>query len=194
LLLDLFLIVACAQAPRDDITYSAEQIIPLLRRYDLDGSAKLVNKTNISSKEVKIDLGASLWQEFPFTRLMVADHYLALWSSKDEAWFTYFPFELPSVNKLTAARTLHELVELLAPAGNPDNLKLRYLMQIPVVMESLEHEKGAFGTQLRAAYLFNDRLVWIWCGIKYSKSDTPRSLHTPFLESAVSISISPKFK
>ena len=92
LLLGLLLpAITLGQTPEAVPTFTAEQIIPLLKRYDLEGVGKLVGKGElISGKEVNIDLGYDFMKRLPFTRMFVADDCLRL-RATDRLLFTYCP-------------------------------------------------------------------------------------------------------
>jgi len=183
-----------AQSPNAAPIFTSEQLIPLLKRYDLVGLAKLVGKKDtISAKEVEIYLGDDGWDKLPFTRMWVADDHVDF-KTTDKHSFTYCPFPPPTLEELLKARSLSEMVNLLVPARQPGSEGLRTPLGLPITMQELERVKRSFLVGLRTAYLSGERLIWIRCLIRYSGSEAPRNMDTPFLSSSISVSASPTFK
>lgn len=186
--------ITLGQTPEAVPTFTAEQILPLLKRYDLDGLGKLIGKGElISGKEVNIDLVYDFLERLPFTRMFVADDCVRL-RATDQLLYTYCPFPPPTLEKLVAAQSLHEIMNLLVPADQAGSKELRTELDLPIILQDLEKAKESFKVGLRAAYFQDDRLIWIQCMIQYSESDVAKNMLTPFRGSSVSISASPKFK
>ena len=194
LLAVLFPALVHGQPPGTAPAFTSEQVIPLLKHYDLKGLAKLVGKKeNISGKEVDIDFTYVFLERLPFTRMSVADDGVAF-QATDKSWFMYCAFAPPSLEKLVAARTLHEIMNLLVPEGKPGGEDVRTDLGLSIVKQDLEKLKDPFVRDMRTAYLMDDRLIWIRCTIWYSGSDVPRDMSTPFLGSSITVSASPRFK
>ncbi len=185
---------ACAQPSAKEPDYTAAQILPLLRRHDLAGLTQLVHKpSNVGYKQVKIDLGPNIADNMPFTLLDVdTDH--VIFRTADRMPFVFCPVEPPTLEKLSTARTLHELLGLLAPAGKTAPAIRRVALDLPGMLDTLAKDAKSCFIDFRTAYLLHDRLVWICCQLEYSASDNPRSINTPFKASAVTLSISPKLE
>ena len=187
----LILGVVFSETASKSPSYTAEQLLPLLERYDLGGLAKLINKSSsMGAKEVEINFGHDFRQPIPFTILRVEDTRLLL-QTKDKEWYIFSPSKPPSIERLVGAKTMSELVKLLAPRGNPGDIVQNERL---MVLSDIEKERGSFTVVLQSAYLVQGRLVWTSCIVEYSPSETPRTLLTPFSDLWVTTSASSNLK
>lgn len=196
LLLACLLITATrlpGQAPAPTV-YTGAQILPFLRLYDLQGLGDFIQKSDsVSSKEVAISFDEDAWNHVPFKKLLVADDYAAL-KTADDTFYALCPFLPPTLEKLSEARSYQEVLQTLLPPSRSGNEAFFSIMDVPTSTQSLEESNDSYDLRLRAAYLQQDRIVWIECLMTYKESQAARSTATPFLESVIQIHISPKYK
>jgi len=192
LIFGYFSIIVCAQTGDDRLTYTAKDILPHLQPYKLDALAKAVHKRDdLSAKEVKISLG-NAWDILPFVRFRVEDQYV-LFQSSDEHWFVFCPCEPPMMEQLSKARTLDEVMEMLAPAAKTSPSIRKFAMDAGTMLDNL-NSKLSYSCDFHTAYLVRGRLMWIRCTLYYPENDKPKTRDTPFSDSYIIISLSPVVK
>lgn len=181
------------QAPGPTV-YTGAQILPFLRLYDLKGLGDLIHKEDsVGNKEVAISLDEDAWNQVPFKKIHVADDYAAL-KTADDTYYPLCPFLPPTLEKLAEARSYQEVLQTLVPPSRSGNEAYLPIMDVPVSVQTLEESHISFDLHLRAAYLQQDRIVWIECTMTYKASQVARSQSTPFYESVIQIHVSPKYK
>ena len=184
-----FPILACAQAGGDDRTYKAKDILPYLQPYDLGGLAKGVHPADeLRTTGVKISFG-SKWEPLPFTHFRVTINDVSFRFS-DGRWFVFCPSEPPTMEQLSKARTLNEVMEMLAPAAKTSPHIRKFAMDVGTMTDNL-NSKLSYRCDFHTAYLVRDRLMWITCTLYYSESDQPKTADTPIADSNIVISLSP---
>jgi hypothetical protein len=147
----------------------------------------------VSSKEVAISLDDDAWNQVPFKKMSVAGDYAAL-KTADDIYYALCPFLLPTLEKLAEARSYQEVLQTLVPPSRSGYEAFFPIMDVPVSVQTLEESNDSFDLKLRAAYLQQDRIVWIECTMTYKESQVARSQSTPFAESVIQIHVSPKYK
>lgn len=183
-----------AQKTMNTEPITAAQLMPLLRLYDLAGIATLAKKpSHLSGVERPIDLNQVWVGGLPFDRISVDNKSVSLKTS-DNSYYVVCPFPPPTLTQLASARTFHECVEAMIPATRSEFEELRMKMEVPSSEQTLLEMRDGFNLELRAAYIHDDRLVWIKCTLSYPSSTQPRSIHSPFDESAINVSASPKYR
>lgn len=191
----MLLAITClpGQTPGPKV-YTGAQILPFLRLYDLQGLGDFIQKeSSVNYKEVAVSFDQDAWSQVPFKKLHVADDYAAL-KTADDTSYPLFPFQPPTLEKLAEARTYQEVLQTLLPPSRSGNEAFFSIMDVPTSTQSLEESKDGYDLRLRAAYLHQDRIVWIECRMVYGQSRAARSTSTPFSESVIQIHISPKYK
>jgi|GEM_PF-6709933 len=129
----------------------------------------------------------------PFTIMRVEDDHVSL-KTDEFGYYVLCPFLPPTLEKLAEARTFQEVLDTLVPPSRSGNEAYFKTMNVPESTQNLVEDKGAIGLLLKAAYLYQDRIVWIECEMSYSQSKKARSVATPFDASEIQIHVSPKYK
>lgn len=195
LLLACFLVAATclpSQTPGQTV-YTSAQILPFLRLYDLEGLSDLIHRGSDVGKEVPVSFNDYPWYKVPFKMMRVEDDNVAL--KTDEAgYYVLLPFLPPTLEKLTEARTFQEVLQTLVPPSRSGNEAYFNIMDVHTSTQNLELDKGNIGLILTAAYLYQDRIVWVECEMHYKQSKEARTVATPFDESVIQIHVSPKYK
>lgn len=185
-------IPVCAQTGGDGGTYQAKDILPYLRTYDLDHFVNAASPAaDIRTRGAKISFSHG-WGFLPFTHFRVASRYVSFRSS-DEHWYVFCPSKPPTMEQLTNARTLNEVLELLAPAAKTSPDIRTFAMDVGTRIDSLNNGLS-WRFDLHTAYLVGDRLMWIDCSLLYAESDKRKTADTPFADSDIAISRSPRLK
>lgn len=196
LVLACFLMTASGlpgQTPEPKV-YTGAQILPFLRLHDLQGLGEFIHKRHeVGYEEVDISFDGDAWNHVPFKKMLVADDYVAL-KTADGIYYAFCPFQPPTLEKLSEARTYQEMLQTLLPPSRSGTEALFSIMGVPVTVQTLKESKLSFDVQLWVAYLHQDRIVWIECGMTYKESRGERSEATPFVESVIQIHVSPKYK
>lgn len=187
-----FSIPVCAQTDGDVRTYQAEDILPYLRTYDLNHFVKTAHPAAaIRTTGAKITFNTK-WDVLPFTHFRVALNDVSFRSS-DGRWYVFCPCKPPTMEQLTKARTLNEVMELLAPAAKTSPDIRKFGMEVGTMIDSLNYGPS-FHCDFHTAYLVGDRLMWINCRILYAESDKRKTADTPIADSNIVISRSPRLK
>lgn len=177
-----------AQTPEPTV-YTGAQILPFLRLYDLKGLGDLIH----GATEVPISFTHDAWYKVPFTVMRVEDGIVSL-KTDEVGYYVLCPFLPPTLEKLAEARTYQEVLDTLVPPSRSGKETYYNIMYVPESTQFLEGDKGTIGLTLTAAYLYQDRIVWIECTMSYGQSQKARSLATPFDESKIQIHVSPKYR
>jgi hypothetical protein len=199
LLLACFLMAAtCLPAqppgqPPQPTVYTSAQILPFLRLYDLEGLRDLIHKDADVYNEVAVSFNDYPWYKVPFKKMCVEDDHVAL-KTDEVGYYVLLPFLPPTLEKLTEARTFQEVLQTLVPPSRSGNEAYFNIMDVPVSTLNLVEDKGTIGVILTAAYLYQDRIVWVECEMHYKQSKEARTVATPFDESVIQIHVSPKYK
>ncbi len=180
------------QTPEPTV-YTSAQILPFLRLYDLKGLRDLIHKDYDIYNEVAVSFDNLSWYNVPFKKMHVEDDYVSL-KTDENGYYVLFPFLPPTLEKLTEARTFQEVLQTLVPPSRSGNEAYFNIMDVPVSTQNLELDKGCIGLLLKAAYLYQDRIVWVECEMSYNQSKKARTVATPFDESVIQIHVSPKYK
>ena len=195
MLLACFLMAATClpgQTPGPTV-YTGAQTLPFLRLYDLEGLGDLIHMGSDVAKEVAISFRRDAWYEVPFKMMRVEDDNVAL-KTDEGAYYVLCPFLPPTLEKLTEARTFQEVLQTLVPPSRSGNEAYFNIMEVPETTQNLVEDKGTIGLSLTAAYLYQDRIVWMECYMSYKQSQEARTVATPFDESVIQIHVSPKYK
>ncbi|MFC5457662.1 hypothetical protein [Prosthecobacter fluviatilis] len=179
--------------PAEPTVYTSAQILPFLRLYDLEGLSDLIHRGSDVGKEVAVSFNDYPWYNVPFKMMRVEGDNVSL-KTDERGYYVLLPFLPPTLEKLAEARTFQEVLQTLVPPSRSGNEAYFNIMYVPESTQFLELDKGNIGLILTAAYLYQDRIVWVECEMHYKQSKVARTVATPFDESVIQIHLSPKYK
>lgn len=177
------------QTPEPTV-YTSAQILPFLRLYDLKGLSDLIQMGSDVAKEVPVSLPCC---DVPFKTMRVEDDHVSF-NTDEHGYYVLLPFLPPTLEKLTEARTFQEVLQTLVPPSRSGNEAYFNSMDVPISTQNLELDKSSIGLLLKAAYLYQDRIVWVECDMSYNRSKKARTVATPFDQSVIQIHVSPKYE
>lgn len=184
LVLSIYTALSGVVSRAEDAVFTTPQLLPLLRRNDLAGLAHLIRNRY---EDVSIDLGGG-WLKVPFRRFRIEGGF-AMFQHTSKVYFVFCPVEPPTLRALTEAKTLNQIVELLAPVKKTMPEIRKFAMQLPLALQELE-SKEARNVEFHTAYLLNDHLAWIDARLEYNASERSRTGDTPFQDATFDLSIS----